>query len=130
MRHREPAHERGQLAVVHRPMPYGHLAAENIIVYTLAVWFEFRWINFNLEKIDKHGLDRNEVEFVIVHAARPYPRPIGNEKWETVGATRAGKWITVIYLVDEDDTIFVIHARPLTDAERRRRHHRQRRRRR
>jgi len=33
-----------------------------------------------------------------------------------------GRLIQVIFLLDQDDTVFVIHARPLTDKEKRRFH--------
>lgn len=52
---------------------------------------------------------------------RPYPKPIGNEKWLVIGPTRSGTVIQVIYVVDSDDTLFVIYARPLAPKERRRR---------
>jgi len=67
-----------------------------------------------------HGLSVADVEYVVNHARRPYPKPIGNEKWIVIGASAAGRVIQVIYLVDDDETLFVIHARPLTRKERRR----------
>jgi hypothetical protein len=36
------------------------------------------------------------------------------------GHGRGGRFLQVVYLVDDDDTLFVIHARPLTDSEKRR----------
>jgi uncharacterized DUF497 family protein len=92
------------------------------------MFYEFRWIAWNIEKVQKHGLDIKDVESVLNRARRPFPKPIGNEKWEVIGATTGGKWIQVIYLIDDahDDRLFVIHARPLTIAERLR-FHRQRR---
>jgi len=57
---------------------------------------------------------------VVNNARRPYPKPVGNEKWLVIGPTAAGRVIQVIYLVDHDGAIFVIHARPLTPKERRR----------
>jgi uncharacterized DUF497 family protein len=82
--------------------------------------FVCRWIDWNVRKVEGHGLTVEEVEYVVDHARRPYPQPMGNEKWLVVGPTRAGKPIQVIYLVDDDDTLFVIHSRPLTPKERRR----------
>lgn len=73
--------------------------------------YDFRWIGFNLAKIAKHGLTEEQVEFVVNAARRPSPKPIGNEKWLVIGPTRQGKVIQVIYLIDSDDAIFVIHAR-------------------
>ena len=83
---------------------------------------EFRWIPWNVGKVEGHGLSVSDVEFAVNHARRPYPKPIGNEKWLVVAPTRGGRIIQVIYVVDEEDeSLFVIHARPLTDKERRRR---------
>jgi uncharacterized DUF497 family protein len=63
----------------------------------------------------------DEVEHVVNNARRPYPKPLGNEKWLVIGPTRGGRMIQVMYLVDADERLFVIHARPLTSKERRRR---------
>jgi uncharacterized DUF497 family protein len=82
--------------------------------------YRFRWIVWNIGKVDGHKLAIGDVEHAVNNAKRPYPKPIGNEKWLVVGATGGGRRIQVIYLVDEDDTLFVIHARPLTAKERRR----------
>ena len=42
------------------------------------------------------------------------------------GPTAAGRLLQVVFLLDEDDTVFIIHARPLTEKEKRRRRRRQR----
>jgi uncharacterized DUF497 family protein len=85
------------------------------------MFYEFRWIDWNIGKLDMHGLTVDEVEYVVNSARRPFPRPIGNEKWLVIGSTRSGSVIQVIYLVDADERLFVIHARPLNPKERRRR---------
>jgi len=85
------------------------------------VFYDFRWIDWNVAKVESHGLSIAEVEHVVNQARRPYPRPIGNEKWIVIGSTARGRLIQVIYLVDDDQAIFVIHARPLTQRERRQR---------
>lgn len=83
------------------------------------MWYAFRWNAFNLAKIDKHGLSIDEVEYVVNNARRPYPIRSGSAKWFVAGTTAAGLWIEVVYLIDDDDdTLFVIHARPLTASER------------
>ena len=84
------------------------------------MFYDFRWIPWNIAKVEGHGLSVGEVEYVLNHARRPYPQPIGNEKWIVMGATAGGRLIQVIYLVDDDESLFVIHARPLTGKERRR----------
>jgi uncharacterized DUF497 family protein len=82
--------------------------------------YGFRWIAWNVGKIEGHGLVTDDVEYAVNNARRPYPMPIGNEKWLVIGPTPRGRAIQVIYLVDADDSLFVIHARPLTPNERRR----------
>jgi len=84
------------------------------------VYYQFRWIPWNIDKIESHGLSVDDVEHVVNEARRPSPKPIGNEKWLVTGPTPAGEFIQVIYLVDVDDRLFVIHARSLTLKERRR----------
>jgi uncharacterized DUF497 family protein len=75
---------------------------------------DFRWIRWNVQKCMKHGVQPEEAEHVVRNARRPYPRKIGDEKTLVAGQSRAGRYLQVIYLVDEDDAIFVIHAMPLT----------------
>ena len=81
---------------------------------------EFRWIEWNLEHATSHGVSREEIEYVVNNATRPYPEPTGDEKWLVRGPTAAGWMVQVIYLLDNDYTAFVIHARPLTEREKRR----------
>ncbi|HUB28009.1 MAG TPA: hypothetical protein VL992_21465 [Tepidisphaeraceae bacterium] len=76
---------------------------------------EFRWIDWNEQKCLKHGVEPEEAEYVVRHARRPYPRPIGDEKTLVHGRSEAGRYLQVIYLIDDDDAIFVIHAMPLTE---------------
>ncbi len=83
--------------------------------------YDFRWIDWNIGKVEGHGLTPPQVEYVINRAHRPFPKPMGNEKWLVIGSTQSGKPIQAIYLVDPDDVLFVIHARPLTPKERLRR---------
>jgi len=82
--------------------------------------YSFRWIDWNLGKVEKHGLTPIDVEYAVNHARRPYPKPIGNEKWLVIGPLPDGRPIQTVYLVDPDEVLFVIHARLLTPNERRR----------
>lgn len=83
--------------------------------------YDFRWDQFNDDKIDKHGLSRDEVEFVVEHARKPYPEPLGNDAYRVIGPTRKGKVIQVLYSTEDDyETIYVYHARPRTEKERHR----------
>ena len=79
----------------------------------------FRWIEWNIEKAAKHGVAVGEAERVVRSAVRPYPRRIGQGKWQVIGRGQGDRWVQVIYVVDPDDTLFVIHAMPLTSRRRR-----------
>lgn len=80
----------------------------------------YRWIEWNVTHIQEHGVETRDAELVIERAKQPYPLRIGNEKWLVRGAGQGGRLLQVIYLLDDDDTVFVIHARPLTESEKRR----------
>lgn len=60
-----------------------------------------------------------EAEHVIDHAAAPYPEYLGAEKWRVRGQTATGRYLQVIFVFDPDGTVYVIHARGLSDRERR-----------
>jgi uncharacterized DUF497 family protein len=81
---------------------------------------EFRWIEWNRDKVAQHNVDPLEAEFVVNHPRRPYPMKVDDEKRLVWGQTRSGRYLQVIYLIDREDTIFVIHARQLTDREKKR----------
>ena len=78
---------------------------------------QFRWNQWNLDKCDKHNVAPSEAEYVLNHPSRGYPRKIGDEKKLAIGQTPDGAFLQVIYVIDPDGTLFVIHARPLTEAE-------------
>jgi uncharacterized DUF497 family protein len=80
----------------------------------------FRWIDWNREKVTRHGVAPEEAEFVVNHPQRPYPMKVDDEKRLVWGQTSSGRYLQVIYLIDLEDDIFVIHARPLTDREKKR----------
>jgi uncharacterized DUF497 family protein len=79
----------------------------------------FRWIDWNRDKIAKHGVSEREAESVVRSARRPYPRQNGKGKWLVVGRGQGDRVVEVVYIVDDDDTLFVIHAMPLTTRGRR-----------
>ena len=87
---------------------------------------EFRWIEWNRDKVAQHNVEPEEAEFVVNQARRPYPMKVDDEKRLVWGQTGSGRYLQVVYLIDMEDTIFVIHARPLTDREKRRLHRRRR----
>lgn len=80
---------------------------------------EFRWNDWNIEHLAKHGVDPDEAEQVIAHARAPYPRSRSDDKYLVWGSGRADRLLQVVFVLDDDATVFVIHARPLTDRERR-----------
>ena len=81
---------------------------------------EFRWNGWNIEHIGKHGVLPDEAELAIDTARSPFPRRIQDDKWLVWGKGTGGRFLQVIFVLDEDETIYVIHARPLTDQEKRR----------
>jgi hypothetical protein len=80
----------------------------------------FRWIAWNIDKTMKHGCDPAETERVVNNPARGYPRREG-ETYLVQGRGQGDRWVQVVYLIDPDGVIFVIHAMPLTSRRRRRR---------
>ncbi len=42
------------------------------------------------------------------------------DKWIVWGRGSGGRFLQVIFVLDQDKTVFVIHARPLTEPEKRR----------
>jgi uncharacterized DUF497 family protein len=85
----------------------------------MSVAFEFRWIIWNIQKCDVHGVRPSEAEEIVNGAMRPYPRRIDNGKIMVRGQTRDGRWLQVIYVLETGNVVFVIHARPLTETEKR-----------
>jgi len=81
---------------------------------------DFRWNESNVEHIARHGVAREEAESVVRIARDPFPRKIEEDKWLVWGRGRGGRFLQVIYVLDEDQTIYIIHARPLDDREKRR----------
>jgi uncharacterized DUF497 family protein len=80
---------------------------------------QFRWIDWNRDHIAEHGIEPKEAEMVVRNARPPFPEVIEDDKWIIKGRGIGGRFLQVIYLLDADDTIFVIHARPLTEREKR-----------
>lgn len=80
---------------------------------------EFRWNDWNIEHLAKHGVDPDEAEHVLTQARAPYPMSRSDDKYLVWGSGRADRLLQVIFVLDDDATVFVIHARPLTDRERR-----------
>jgi uncharacterized DUF497 family protein len=81
---------------------------------------DFRWNDWNLEHVAEHGIDPEEAEAVLEAAGSPWPRYRGDGKWLVWGPGRGGRPVQVVFVLDPDDTIFILHARPLTEREKRR----------
>ena len=82
--------------------------------------YEFRWISWNTEKCELHGVHPEETEFVIRNARRPFPRRVDDQKLLAWGQASSGDYLQVIFLIQDDGALFVIHARPLTEREKHR----------
>jgi len=78
---------------------------------------DFRWNDWNEEHVQKHGVSLEEAEAVVEAARSPFPRMIEDDKRLVWGRGKAGRLLQVIFLVDEDKSLYVIHARPLTERE-------------
>ncbi len=81
---------------------------------------DFRWHEWNVRHVVNHGVDPDEAEQVVIGAQAPYPKYRGDGKWLVWGQGRGGRYLQVVFIAGEDDVVFVIHARPLTEREKRR----------
>jgi uncharacterized DUF497 family protein len=75
---------------------------------------------WNQDHIAKHGVEPEEAELIIRHSQPPFPQQIAEDKLLVQGQGRGGRFLQVVYVLDPDNAIFVIHAQPLTDREKRR----------
>jgi uncharacterized DUF497 family protein len=80
----------------------------------------FRWNRWNAEHIARHGVDPEEAEDVVLGARSPYPLERPDEKFLVWGPGRGGRLLQVVFVLDSENTVYVIHARPLTETEKRR----------
>lgn len=80
----------------------------------------FRWNRWNIEHIAAHGITPEEAEGVVRSAKDPYPRYREDGKWLVWGRGQGGRLVQVVFVLDPDDSIFIIHARLLTARETRR----------
>jgi uncharacterized DUF497 family protein len=79
----------------------------------------FRWNARNIEHIGEHCVSPAEAEYIVNHARPPYPQAKGDEKFLVAGQTWNGAYLRVVFIIDPDGTLFVIHAQPLTDKDKR-----------
>lgn len=81
---------------------------------------EFRWSDWNLQHVVEHGVEPEEAEEVVSGAESPWPLIGGNAKYLVWGRGRGDRPLQVVFVLDPNDTIYIIHARPLTEREKRR----------
>jgi len=81
---------------------------------------DFPWNDWNVDHVSRHGVSPVEAETVVTGAIRPFPRKIEDDKWLVWGRGKGGRLLQVVFVLDDDGTIYVIHARPLHEGERRR----------
>jgi hypothetical protein len=82
--------------------------------------YEFRWEEWNEDHIAEHGIAPRQAEYLINHPRRGFPRYIGDGKFLVQGQDQNGLWMQAIFVMSPPGVAFVIHARPLNDAEKRR----------
>ncbi len=87
----------------------------------------FRWNDWNRDHATKHGCTIPEIETVVRQAAHGFPRGKEDDKYLVQGRGVGARMIQVIFVYDDReegetlDTVYVIHAMPLTTRRRRRR---------
>lgn len=81
---------------------------------------EFRWNEWTVEHLARHGVKPDEAEQIVMAARQPYPLGRPDDKWLVWGRTSSGRALQVVFVLDDDDTIYVIHSRDLTTREKQR----------
>ena len=80
----------------------------------------YRWNEWNIEHIADHGISPREAEYVIDHAARPWPEDTGEDRYRVLGIGPDGTYLHVVFIYSPPGVVYVIHARPMTETEKRR----------
>ena len=80
---------------------------------------DLRWNDWNMEHIGNHGVGPVEAEEVVSGARSPFPLAQG-DRYLVWGQTEDGRLLQVVFILDPDASVFVIHARPLTAKEKKR----------
>jgi uncharacterized DUF497 family protein len=81
---------------------------------------EFRWTDRNFQHVAEHGVEPEEAEKIVEEAEPPWPRYRGDGKYLVWGRGRGDRLLQVVFVLEPDDAVYVIHARPLTQKEKRR----------
>ncbi|HEY3244606.1 MAG TPA: hypothetical protein VGM03_14795 [Phycisphaerae bacterium] len=70
---------------------------------------EFRWNEWNLDHANRHGVTPAEAKLLV---RRGRARHAGDNKYVVRGGGTGGRLIQVVYVIDPDGTVYVIHACP------------------
>lgn len=70
-----------------------------------------------MEHVASHGVAPNDAESVVRGARQPFPLWRPDDKWLVWGRASGGRLLQVVFVLDPNDDIYVIHARPLTERE-------------
>ena len=81
---------------------------------------EFRWNEWNIEHVWRHGVPPVEAEAAVRTAKRPFPRNRGDGRWVVWGRGFGGRLLQVVFTIDPESCVYIIHARPLNEAEKKR----------
>jgi uncharacterized DUF497 family protein len=65
----------------------------------------FSWDDWNIDHIDEHDVKPFEAEYVVRHAAPPFPREMGEEKYKVWGQAENGRYLQVIFVYRSDDEV-------------------------
>lgn len=81
---------------------------------------EFRWNEWNIEHLWRHGVSPEEAETLVRTAKRPFPKHRGDGRWLAWGRGFGGRLLQAVFVIDPKNRVYVIHARPLNEAEKQR----------
>ncbi len=77
---------------------------------------EFRWNDWNIGHIARHGVEPADAEHAVRFPERNWPRRKG-DKWVVRGRAANGRLLQVVFVEDEKSApwrqVYVIHARPI-----------------
>lgn len=65
----------------------------------------FSWDFANISHIARHGVTPDEAEFVVRHAASPFPRSTWGGRFVVWGPTPGGRLLQVVFVKVTDDDI-------------------------
>ena len=105
----------------------------------ILIFVIFQWDDDNVGHIAEHGIRRDEAEYVVEHAAPPFPRSAGNGKFMVWGRAPDSSFLQVGFVHLPDDRVeidrlephevldfqagaqvlYVFHAMPMTEEQKR-----------